>query len=493
MADAPTPPLVLSPIVTDYYSLLATLEQDLIARGTWNDLAKSGTGATIMRWIASVGNASLGSVARSLQENYLDTARSPSAVFRAVRLQGGQIIRARAGSINVNVTRTDALATTLTVPAYTPWLVGSQKFFNRVPVVISPTGATVSAVLYRGVINYETWTSDGSPFQRFVLGTRNTWDISNDDLWMTDSTGVLWSPVNTGLWREPGDSTTFFQSTLPDGRVECKFGDGNYAGLLGAGDITFGYVQLDSAINTINPPLKGSTISAFGYSVSGIVDATASANIDAPSPEFYKMIGPGSSANNARAVTRDDYRAIAMQYDGVIDAKFQGQAEINPSDVRWMNVVAASLLTTTPWSALEWLQFKEYMESERAIASTVIVRRDPDAVHINMPITVAAFPAADPTSLQTVVQNVVTDFFAVKAGSLGASYAPSDLILKIMESATYQQAPNETGLLIDTVTVPMDIINLKPTSYFVLDSVTVNVAYTTRRTSMAVLDQIIGV
>jgi hypothetical protein len=276
--------------------------------------------------------------------------------------------------------------------------------------------------------------------------------------------------------------------------VECKFGDGNYAGLPAAGTLTFGYTVLDTAQKTSTPPPVGSTATAAGYAVVATVTSSSfpTANQDAPPPSFYKAIGPGGAANNQRAVTRDDCRAEALQYPGVVDALFQGQAEINPSDLRWMNVLTVTLITTTPWSPLQWLNFKNFMESERTCAGFWLVRLDPTPVHITLPVSIAALSIADLNSVTSLTQAAVTAFFAVQAGSLGGSYAYSDIIVAVMEACTYQAAPNETGPLLDTVSCPADAITLAPTQYFVLDSCPITAAYTTRKSSAASLDVIVG-
>ena len=109
-----------------------------------------------------------------------------------------------------------------------------------------------------------------------------------------------------------------------------------------------------------------------------------------------------------------------------------------------------------------------------------------------MPVTIAALPAADINSVTTLTGTAVSNYFALQAGSLGFGYEPSDIILNIMEACTYQQAPNETSALLDYVTVPMDPIQLQPTSYFVLTSAPVAAAYTQRNNTAATLDVIVG-
>jgi hypothetical protein len=494
MSDDP-PPLVLNPINVDYYGIYDSLESDLKARGTWNALLKSSTGSALLRWIASVGAFGQGGIARALQENFPSTARSPSAVYRAALLQGIHVIRTRPGSVAVRLQRTDALATTLAVPAFTQWSVDGVPYYNRAPVVMPSTGDPVDTFLTQGEIGYDSFESTGLPNQRFVLGDPNTWTLGDLDVWAIDSQGRTWTSIRTGLWRETNQSLKFFESTMPDGRIECRFGDGAYGSIPPVGVITFGAaICLSAADADAAAPAEGATVSVTGYAISGVTTAAASASQDPPSPEFYKAMGTGGAANNQRAVTRDDYRAVALEYPGVVDAVFRGQAEVNPSDLRSMNVVYATLLTASTWTEAQWLEFKRFMESQRGIASTVLARIDPVPVTLDLNITLRVFPEADIGAVTELARSAVANLLRPSNRSLGRSLYHSDVSTAVLESATYQQAPNETGLLIDFVEIPsfLEPIKLPPTSYFVPGNIVIDCQYTTRGLSAAATGEILG-
>lgn len=496
MFDSIPAPLILNPVTPDYPGFYNAMLNDLAQSptGSWNDLAVSGTGTTIVRWIASWAAFGQGSIGRALQEAFPDTARSPSAVFRACRLQGIHIIRSRPGSIGVTLTRTDNLATPLIIPALSQFTVGGQAFYNTTSITLSGTGASIAATLNRGQLATLTFTGSGLPLQFYVLGSPGTWSISDVDVWMTDSTGAVWTSIRTGLWRETSGNNTFFESTLPDGTVHCQFGDGTYGNIPPAGQVVFTYVNLASAVVSATTPVVGTIGNAVGFAVTAVSTTNASPNQDPPTPDFYKAMGPGGPANNLRGVTRDDIRAITLQYDGVVDALFRGQAELNPSDIRFMNSLSATLLTTSLWTQQQWLTFKQYMESGIIPATCVLRRDDPKPVTVNVSLEVAATTSASLDSLTTLVTQVVDTFFTPSDESLGKSLEPSDLIIAIMESATYLQAPGESGSLIDYVRVnaPANPVVIPNTSYLVLGTLTLNVHYTQRGLSAAVTGSITG-
>ncbi len=486
----------LSPTAPDFQGIMNALEADLagVSSGSWNNLVTSGTGETLMRWIASVGAFGQGSIARALQESYLDTARSPSGVFRSVRRQGARLIRARPGTVTATVTRTDGLATPLTIPAMTQWTVGGQNYYNSgTSVTLPASGASVSVTLSQGTVASAVYSSAGTPYQCYVLGTSGAWNVGDSDVYMVDSLGQAWTAVTTGgLWQQSGNSA-FFESTQVDGTSQCQFGDGNYGLIPPVGPLVFTYATLATYAQTVAGPAIGSTGTATGYAVTLVTTSVAAPNQDPPAPEFYKNVGPGQASNNGRAVNRDDHRAMALAYPGVVDALFRGQAELNPSDLRYMNVLAATLLTTAPWNQNQWLAFKTYMNTV-GMASCVFIQSNPTPVTVNVNLNVAVNqPGCVPVVTQLATQ-VVQNFFAPSNTSLGGSLEPSDLIVAIMESATYLTAPGESGEMIDYVSpvFPDGPVIIAPTQYMVLGNLNLNVFYTTRRVNAASAGLIAG-
>jgi len=496
----PPDPLILNPVTVDYPGIFSSIQSDLIAADAignpngWTNLVQSGTGTTIIRWIASIGAFAQGAIARSLQENYLDTARSPSGVLRCVRLQGVHIIRAQPGEVTVSITRTDNLTTPLIIPTFSQWTIGGQSFYNAPPITLSGTGAAVTATLKRGTIATSTFNSSGLPYQTYILGAPNLWSITDVNIFAIDVNGNMWTGTRTGLWRYEPTDQVFFDSTLPDGTAELKFGDGTYGAIPPLGTLKFYYVNLATSAATNIGLAVGSTGKASNLAVAAITTSVASPNVDPPPPEFYKAIGPGGPANNGRAVTRDDHRAIALEYPGVVDALFRGQAELNPSDIRWMNVIAVTLLTTSVWNELEWLAFKQYFETI-GIATTSFVRMDPVAIPVTVVVDIAINQTASVASITSMANQVITNYFTPSNTSLNMALEPSDIPLALMESATYLQAPGESGAWIDYIRVrsPSGPVVAPPTSYLTLTAPpTLNVYYSRRGQSAASTGAVIG-
>ena len=493
MTDVP-PQLILTPTTPDYVGIFNQLQTDLIAGGYWTDLSATATGTAIQRWIASIGAEAQGSIGRALQEAYLDTARSPSGVFRAVRLQGVHLIRTQPGTVEVTITRTDSLATQLVIPIMQQFTIGGQNFYNPNPITLSVTGTSVTATLNRGTIASQSYTSSGNAYQRYIIGNYNAWNISDTPFYAVDINGIMWSGIRTGLWLNSSKDLVLFDSTLPDGTVECKFGDGTYGAIPPAGIITFYYATLDTAAATLTSPAVGTVGSSQYYPVSVTTTSIASANVNPPPPDFYKAIGPGGPAIKYAVSNRSDYRAAALQYQGVIDALFQGQAELNPSDLRYMNIIGVTLLTSSPWSQDQWLAFKKYFETI-GIATTTLIRIDPTPVPVTINIIINIKSNASISGVTSLANQVISSYFTPSNQSLGWSLEPSDLMLALAEQATYLQAPGESGELIDSMVIrsPIGPVSVPPTGYLTLAAPpTLTVQYTKRGMSVASTGKIAG-
>lgn len=469
------PNFVLSSTNVDFEGLLSQFELETSKVDSWNNFATSGMGETILRFMSTVGAFNQNGLARSIQEIVTDTARVPSSIKRIMRMQGVHVRRRRSGYVEGTLTR-ELAGLTLIIPVRTIFEIGNRRFYNRVPIVFNESTITKQVTLWQGEPTTGTIASTGNGYQRYAVGVKGD-VVGDDDVWAVDANGNEWSPTRDSLWNLTDVSRKFQDTTLPDGRVETWFGNGVYGAQLPAGLVTLGWMRLMSNAETSTPIPAGTVIRPLGYTFTGLTTRDSSANEDAPDIDFYKIMGSKMAAANDRAITRDDHPAIAITYPGVIDAVFRGQAEMNPSDVRFMNIVGTTLLTTTPWSTSNFETFKKFMENEKGMSALVYIRQDPTPIPIDVSLNVRAFNRADLAEVDRLVRLVITNFFAPRLGSLGALYHPSDLIIAIM-----QKCADEAGTVIDYIDSisPAEPISLPKINYAVLRNVELNVLYTDR-------------
>lgn len=478
----------LEPTTVDYDAIFDALNEELSSKASWNSLRTAATGQALMRFMSAVGaNAQL-SVLRSTQERWFDTMRVPTSVVRGCRALGVHVQRRRPGSASCTVIRGGDTTVPLTIPAYTQWSVGGRLFFNRSDVVFPANVTTGQYTLYSGQVVSQSLTSDGSKFQRFVVGSQG-FVVSDDDLWVITS-NQRWSNTRRGLWRYGPTDYVFQDTTLPDGTVELWFGDGLFGALPPLGAVEARWVEVldDSSVEVA----AASVVTCPGYTgLQGYTNGASSANEDHRGADFYKIMGPKMRAGDESVVSRPDYRGHALKYPGVVDAKFRGEADVAPGDIRWMNILGATLVTTRAWTRVDWIKFVDYM-TEAGISTTEIVEFAPKVVEIDVVLRVYVFRrVSDLRSFQDNLNDVVVPaVFAPKAGMLGAYYSPDDL-----SRACVRETLDEYGSTIDYIEVdsPEAGIRISPIGYVKARSISVSVSYTTRSDDVVSVGSIVGV
>jgi len=470
------PTVVLNPSTPDFDSILSQFETALSSQGAWNNLLTSATGQTLLRFMASATALEMGAVERAQQETILDTARLSSSILRIARMLGNHIQRRNPGQIDVTVTLTDATlsASGYSIPAYTPFALGGIPLFNRTALVFLPGQLSVTSTFYVGSVQSVSVVSDGTQFQNFQIGPAD-YSLSDQDIYATVD-GEIWSKTTLGLWRYTALDKVFYENTLPNGQVAIMFGNGIYGSMPPAGaTISFNYVSVLPTSDQNVP--TGTNITSSITGVTAVSTGGLSGYQDALPASFYKMMGPSIFSANERAVTRSDHKALTLQYPGVIDCVWLGQAEINPGDLRWMNVVQATLLTESPWSDFDWQTFVNWYQTQVGMSTVQVVRKDPESVNLTLDISIYCFNRASLSNVQLAAQQFITNYFAKKVGSLGANYQLSDLINGIKDGIT-----DNEGSLIDYITIqqPTNPIVLRPTQWLSVTNPTVNMYYSTR-------------
>jgi hypothetical protein len=109
----------------------------------------------------------------------------------------------------------------------------------------------------------------------------------------------------------------------------------------------------------------------------------------------------------------------------------QAQREIDPGDVRWMNVIRVSALTSPQWlmatNAADINEFTSYCQTV-SMYSTYFLWQDPIAVPQTVDMDIYIFNSAIPEQVQTAIQTAITNLFAPRPGLMMTNFYPSDLI-----------------------------------------------------------------
>jgi hypothetical protein len=140
----------------------------------------------------------------------------------------------------------------------------------------------------------------------------------------------------------------------------------------------------------------------------------------------YKSVSPLLFASKDRAVSGQDYNAQPLLYPGVLDAKIVGQEDLSPTDLRYMNLLRVSLVTTTVWDTLAFNTFKAWMQ-KIGMYSCRMYRQDPIARVIPVTATIGLKALADASTVVIAVEQVLTAHFVPRRGIIGFDIHENDI------------------------------------------------------------------
>lgn len=352
----------LSTVKPDYEDILAQLTSYLRNENSWKDLIEASTGQLLTKFLAGGIAYNQFTIERAVQENFLESALGRSGVYAMARDLGVRIKRKSPAEVLVSLTRTSTSGI-YSIPAYTQFKIDKTTFFfNPAPITFNNTQATVTGIkLEEGEIRTTSHTSDGTSFQKFLVGTDFT---SSDKSVRVLVNNVEWSRIEGGPWLLERTTNSFSDLTSILGEMEITFGNNVVGTIPPAGanlDITE-FVVKGSITNTAVTALSVEIPSI--QSVTGVTTSTISLADDEKDVSFYKETGARLGRAFNRAVTRSDYNAIAKTYPGVIDAICKGEYEINPGDQNWMSTVGVYLITASVWSPTQEADFLKWLSDQ---------------------------------------------------------------------------------------------------------------------------------
>jgi hypothetical protein len=132
------------------------------------------------------------------------------------------------------------------------------------------------------------------------------------------------------------------------------------------------------------------------------------------------------SSQGNKATTRSEFSALPLTYPGVMDALVVGQREVAPTDVRYMNLVRVSLLTSSPMTDAFWSAFSSWY-TRRIMYPVRIYRQDPIPMAVSVSLNVYCSSTADLPTVKAKVIAAVTELFTPRAGYIGFNIYRSDI------------------------------------------------------------------
>lgn len=423
------PPVILSTIAPDYALILQQFDNVLPTQQSWADMYYGSTGQAVLRYIASVGNLDQFAIEHAYRENFRQ-ARLDSSIMGQARLLGVRSPRKTPCGIPVTLVNQDNTA--LVIPAYTQFTVGGTLVFNREVITFTTLISSVNVTLYEGTVESFSLRSDGSKYQIFV-SQETGYQVSDLDVVVTDNSTPV--PVaQRPIWLYNGQAAVE-DTTTPTGQLQLMFGDGTYGTQPAVNDVVTIVYAVTQGAEGENAGLSGQTVTCSAYSyITGTATGGLTGGTDQRDTTYFRQLSPQLFAAKTTATTQEEMSAVAASYPGVLDAQVLGQRSLAPGDVRYMNLVAVSLLTEAPFSAYDWDQFVAWFR-KRCTYPVVPFRQDPQA--LTTAIVADVYCQGIATDLSSVQQEAMTKvqaLFAPRTGIINSNLYLSDIINTIKTS-----------------------------------------------------------
>ena len=347
----------------DYLTLRAELLQKLpiVTKGRWTDMNESDPGVTLLETYFSAVDNLMFYIDMQGQEIDLERAKQRVSVIKMLRVIGYEMngISASRGTVTFRVAPTETPNYPVTVqrgclltapgPGY------EIQFTTKQPVsLIGPTD-TKTVQVFQGIGNTEKFVSDGTQSQKISLAGPNI-DKTTVEVYVDidpanapdDHLAESWSMVET--FYESIYTSKVYKVQIDElSRVYVIFGDGQFGSIPPRNaQITISYIQTRGSAGNVgrNAIVKVASSAPIVVDASGnkvtlmVINSEATAGGDAPeSIEKAKSTALGLLYGLRRAMSRQDYEALAKSVPGVTKAVAWGENEEQNPDYRLLNRV----------------------------------------------------------------------------------------------------------------------------------------------------------
>ena len=423
----------LSKVNPDFESIVQQLTSELQSRNSWKDSLNSSTGQTMIQFIAACTTMLFSEVARSVDELNISTARNRSSIYALANLLGVPIRRSVGAEVTVNLTLPSSVASPISLSKYEVFTIEDTPFFLTAPLVIPANTTLITGIkLRQGTVNTYNFTSSGTPYQQFIVGSEYSTDnvyvdvqVNNDPLYWTQVTDTLW---------QYGSSDKVYQITsMPDGTVRILFGDGS-SGVVPANSVPIKVTEVSTLGKGGNKSVTGLTItpavqpqvSGNPVNLSGVTTSSIQGGDDQESLDRLRFTTPRFFASAKRAITRNDWSAIGLKFPNVADIKVWGEYE-EGLQLTMMNTVKISLLMNYgPVTITDRDSFDTYISDYKHL-TTRTSYKDPVPVLLSVNLTVYVKLGYSLTQVKSNVKASVESYFQAQPGVLGRSVYVSDL------------------------------------------------------------------
>jgi len=418
----------LSYVDYDFDNLVTELSNRLKVTDEWKDTYESSTGQMLIEFLAYLFNLVLFKLERQAEEGYIGTAQNKSSIVNLVRLINYTPKRKVSATGELTFTRVEAdLTKRIFIPQYTECQTsGALKFVTMSDTTIEPGSASKTISAIQGELEVLEFTSDGSSDQEFSIDDT---DVENDEHAMYRPfysfrvivDGVEWSRVTSFLSSGPTDTDYQLRAELDD-TLTLIFGDDVKGKIptLGA-TVQVKYIRSDGSdgnaystgvITTINDTIYDEDGTEVDLTVTN--STTMSGGDDAEDSEEIRAEAPSVFATGDRAVTKEDFEAILMNYESIADVNVWGEAEESPPNYDLYNTIRLAIILDD-WN-LPTDSFKSTLSTYLYKKSMITVKYEfieVDILDVIVSVELWAVAGNDLSQVQSDVEDVLAAEFTL--------------------------------------------------------------------------------
>ena len=413
-----------------------SLRQELLSRvpqltDRWTDFNESDLGVVLLDLFCGVGDMLAYYLDAQAAEAFLPTARQRQNVINLCKLIGYRLDTPVAATTTLRFSLPSAMAEDITVPARTACkakLDDGEVEFETTDDAVIPRGLlSVDVGARQGTRKSEELASTGKREQRFALSSTSI------------AQGSVRVKIGDSVWEEP----RFFIDSAPDSKhfqVETDgldvtwiiFGDGIHGAVPPAGEaITIEYLETLGSEGNIGRDLVTGIVSSVYHdgtqvdlAVTNPIASTGGS--DRETLDHAKLQAPAELRSLWKAVTKDDYKALAEGFPGV--AKAQVLDANDCANIRYyqVNMAVAPDGGGLP-SPLLKQELAEFIESRKVITIEVNLF-DPNYRPVSIDAVVYVYPTEDAQAVRMRIESALCEFFSFEKMTFGQSVYFSDVV-----------------------------------------------------------------
>lgn len=449
----------LSDLDIDVTQFKSDLESYLTQNsGPWKGNLTTMVGTALIDSMSTIGTFLREQINSAYINSFTDTAVIDDAILAIATMKGIRLTRRLPASIKVRLLS----AETTTVIAYSQFSCVGYSFFNREEIELEANQET-EVILYQGEVHSVTTTGTGTDLQAYVT-PEDSFTVSDVDTQVIIN-GSLINKSYGNLWNFK-NQPAFIDMTLANGRLLVQFGNDEFGSKPGVNDtVIIGYVTTEGESGN-NIATLDAQVNLDGFStITGTAISNPTGGASAKSAYDYKNNVAGVFGTYGSAVTPSQYRALVNTYPGIVDAITRSQRELDPSDLRLMNVVFVTGITTSPWTDQERENFITWLQ-QQTMASTRFVWVEATPVPRDIDVSIYCFSSAILSNVKTNVEAAIRALFEPRPGILDLDIFKSDLITSI------RNADSNISYVVINLPVEEMIVTQESSTYLTYEIIT---------------------